>query len=90
MRTLILTPLVVLGAILTAFKKDFFGIEVKLSFQHAFYIKDLRGQMVRLQNICCIVTLPQQPLDKVQDTVPCRLYPHASVFFTRARTKGQA
>jgi hypothetical protein len=36
---------------LTAFKKHFFGIEDKLSFERALHIKDLHGQVVRLQNI---------------------------------------
>jgi hypothetical protein len=31
---------------LTAFKKHFFGIQDKLSFERAFYVKDLQGQMV--------------------------------------------
>jgi hypothetical protein len=48
---------------LTAFKKHFFGIKDKLSFERAFYVKDLHGQMVRLQNIRFIATLPRQDMD---------------------------
>jgi hypothetical protein len=54
---------------LTAFKKHFFGIEDKLSFERAFYVKDLQGQMVRLQNSRFIATLPQQEMDMEKDVV---------------------
>jgi hypothetical protein len=33
---------------LTAFKKHFFGIEDKLSFERAFYVQDWEGEMMRL------------------------------------------
>jgi predicted nucleotidyltransferase len=42
---------------LTAFKKNFFGIEDKLSFERACYVQDRDGKMVRLQNIRFIATL---------------------------------
>jgi hypothetical protein len=48
---------------LTAFKKNFFGIEDKLSFERAFYVHDREGKMVHLQNIRFIATLPKQALD---------------------------
>jgi hypothetical protein len=54
---------------LTAFKKHFFGIEDKLSFEQAFYVKDLHALMVRLQNIRFIATLPRQEMDMEKDIV---------------------
>jgi hypothetical protein len=54
---------------LTAFKKHFFGIEDKLSFERAFYTQNRDGQMIRLQNIRFIATLPHQPLNMRHDVV---------------------
>jgi hypothetical protein len=73
---------------LTAFKKHFFGIEDKLSFERAFYIKDLHGQLVRLQNIRFIPFLTTHriknttsciapPCGQSRVQVPFAPYPHA-------------
>jgi hypothetical protein len=56
---------------LTAFKKHFIGIEDKLLFERAFYIKDLHGKMVRLQTTRFIATLPLHTLDQEHDVVYC-------------------
>jgi hypothetical protein len=54
---------------LTAFKKHFLGIQDKLSFERSFYVKDLQGQMVRLQNIRFIATLPRKEMDMENDVI---------------------
>jgi hypothetical protein len=73
---------------LTAFKKNFFGIEDKLSFERAFYVQDRDGKMVRLQNIRFIATLPKQALDMRHDQPTYAfLSPHRCVQTPR-RSKG--
>jgi hypothetical protein len=53
----------------TAFKKHFFGIEDKFSFERAFYIKDLHGQMVRLQNIRFEYPDPNECIAKLKEGI---------------------
>jgi hypothetical protein len=71
-------PSVTVSRSQNTFSKHFLGIKDKLSFERAFYIKDLHEQMVRFKKAALLLHLPIIPWtwNRTPSIAPsCRAYP---------------